>query len=175
LEDCNRFISDTVFFIFTADFGYFWIFPRNPEKREVNIGFGLIGEVRSNLKNVLEGFKAEQKIEGKVNYVTGGLIPLGLQRPLMHDNILFVGDTGVGSFPLTGQGIYRALISGDVAGKCIANNYPGKYPYIINQKFLKWDIIGKTFMRINHMFRNIGPRAVTKANNWFIQLHGAIH
>jgi len=93
----------------------------------------------------------------------------------MYRNILFVGDAGVGSFPLTGQGIYRALISGDIAGKCIAQNRAKKYPYIMYQKFIKWDVIGKNFVRINHILRRIGPKAVLMSSNYFYDICGMMH
>jgi len=175
LEDSNFFVSDTVNFITSGYFGFYWIFPRDPKKREINLGIGVTENLKYNLKEMLERFKEENNIEGKINYVTGGLIPVGFQRPLIYKNILFVGDAGVGSFPLTGQGIYRALISGDIAGKCIARNCAGKYPYIIHQKFIKWDVVGKNFVRMNHILRRIGPKAVLMAANYFLEIHGRMH
>lgn len=157
LEDANCFCADTIKIIFTSTPGYFWIFPRNPEKQEVNVGIGTIGDFGHNLKALLESFKEERHITGTVNYVVGGLVSLGLQRPLLYRNILFVGDAGVGAFPLSGQGIYRALMSGDIAGQCIAQRQPTKYPVIINHEFLKWNMIGSMFIRMNQMFRRINP------------------
>lgn len=155
--------------------GYVWIFPRNPEKREINIGLGFVGYKKCNLKECLEEFKKEKNITGTVNYVTGGLIPTGLQRPLMFKNILFVGDSGVGAYPFTGEGIYRALISGDVAGKCIALNHVKKYPHIMNQKFIKWDIIGKTLYKFNCTLGKINPKMILLASNRFMEWQGMIH
>jgi len=88
------------------------------------------------------------------------LIPAGIQKPLKYKNILFVGDAGVGTFPLTGEGIYRALLSGEIAGRCIARNTVNLYPRIINDKFLKWDIAGKTMLRVNDVTSNISEQAV---------------
>ena len=112
---------------------------------------------------MLEDFKKEKNIQGKINYVLGGLIPLGLQRPFMYKNILFVGDAGVGAFPFTGQGIYRALLSGDIAGNCIAKGIPKKYPYKITQAFIKWEVMGKIFAIFNFRFRKINPNLVLKS------------
>jgi flavin-dependent dehydrogenase len=85
----------------------------------------------------------------------------------MYKNILFIGDSGVGTFPFTAQGIYRALISGDVAGICIANNYAKKYPYIMHQKFIKWEVMGKTFMHTAKVLKEINPKLVlTLLNNF---------
>lgn len=175
IEECNWYEAKSVKIIFTGEFGYIWVFPRNADKHEVNLGIGVIGDFECNLKELLEEFKQEQHITGTVNYVLGGPIPLGLQRPLKKDNLLFVGDAGVGSFPLTGQGIYRALISGEVAGRCIGKHQIDRYPAIINQKFLKWDIWGKTMVYLNNLLRCVGPKAVFLSLNWFLGMRGGIH
>jgi len=158
LENSNCFHCNTIQIIFTSHFGYFWIFPRNPEKREVNVGVATFGKFGYNLREMLTSFKEEHHITGTVNYVVGGLVPLGLQRPFLYRNILFVGDAGVGAFPLTGQGIYRALMSGDIAGRCIAQRKLKKYPVVIRKEFMQWDVIGSTFIRMNLVFRKINPR-----------------
>jgi flavin-dependent dehydrogenase len=174
IEECNLFKSDTVRIVFTDDFGYFWIFPRNPEKQEVNLGVGLLGHFECDLKQMLESFKKENGVTGRVNYVLGGPIPGGLQRPLRYKNILFVGDAGVGAFPLTGQGIYRALLSGEAAGKCIATNTVRKYPYLMNKMFIKWDVVGKNFVRMIYILRRVGPKSVECASRWFMDTHGML-
>ena len=97
--------------------------------------------------------------------MVGGLVPLGLQRPLLYRNILFVGDAGVGTFPFTGQGIYRALMSGEIAGRCIAQRKLKKYPFIIREEFLKWDLIGSTFIRMNMVFRKINTALCSTSMN----------
>ena len=146
--------------VFTSDCGYYWIFPRDPEKKEINFGIGAIGKKPDNLKKRLNTIKEQENITGKINHETGGFIPVGIQKPLMHKNILFVGDAGVGSFPLTGEGIYRALLSGELAGKCIAESRAKAYPKEIRKAFLAWDLVGNTFIKINKAFENIGEDAV---------------
>ncbi len=160
LENSNHFVSNSMKIVLTADCGYYWIFPRNPAKKEINFGIGAIDKRPDNLKARLEKIKREENIIGKINHETGGLIPAGIQKPLMHKNILFVGDAGVGSFPLTGEGIYRALLSGELAGRCIAECRAEDYIKEINKAFLKWDILGKTFIKINKTLENIGEGAV---------------
>jgi len=157
LQDANCFVADTMKILFTSYLGYFWIFPRNPKNHEVNVGIGILGDFGYQLKEILEQFKSEQNIAGTVNYVVAGLVPLGLQHPLKYRNILFVGDAGVGAFPLNGQGIYRALMSGEIAGRCIASKTPESYPHIIHYEFLKWDMVGALFIRMNRVFRKINP------------------
>lgn len=160
LENSNCFVGDTVKIFVKNSTGYYWIFPRDSKKKEVNIGFGILfGNTNLKLKECLNRFKIENDIKGEVNHVTGGVIPLGIQRPLKYNNILFVGDAGVGTFPLTAEGIYRALLSGEIAARCIVNNQPQKYPYEIHRKFIKWDIVGKSIIRSGNILSYIGPEA----------------
>lgn len=175
IEDSNLFVSNTLKIIYLGTFGYIWIFPRNPVKKEINLGIGFSSNFGYNLKKILEGFKEENNVQGRVNYVVGGLIPLGLQYPLIHKNILFVGDAGVGSFIFSGQGIYRALMSGDTAGCCIANNCPNKYPYLIKKDFIKWDVIGKIFTNVNLVFRKINPKLVLKSYDYIANFSDMLH
>lgn len=169
LENSNYFHSDIIQIIFASHFGYFWIFPRNPQKKEVNIGVGTFGKFGYNLRQLLSSFKEVHQITGTINYVVGGLVPLGLQRPFFYRNILFVGDAGVGAFPLTGQGIYRALMSGDIAGRCIAQRNIKKYPSIIRKEFLQWDVIGSTFLKVNLIFRKFNPSFFFASLNFLVK------
>ena len=172
IRDANCFKRDTVEIIYSFKYslGYYWIFPRNPNLKEINIGVGFVGKPDIPLKALLEKFKEQYGVKGKIDYVTGGLIPIGLQPPLAIDNILFVGDTGVGTFPLTGQGIYRALISGYDAGICIAKNKPELYPHLMREKFIKWDIIGKTILQGVDILHRIDESAASFIFNIFLYM-----
>ncbi|KYK29481.1 hypothetical protein AYK20_05260 [Thermoplasmatales archaeon SG8-52-1] len=167
LEYSNKFISDTIKILYLDFGGYIWIFPRNPKKNEINLGVGSFKKFNLNLKDILEKFKAKQKIDGKINYVTGGLIPIGIQRPLRYNNILFVGDAGLGAFPISGQGIYRALISGDIAGKAIAMKKPKAYSYWINKIYLRWDLICKNYIQMNFLLKKINPKLIISSLNFY--------
>ena len=176
LEDCNLF-SPNVLKVFLTDFspGYFWVFPRNPEKKEVNLGIGTLIDTDSKLKETLEKFKEEQGVEGKVNYIVGGLIPAGLQRPLKYKNILFVGDAGVGTFTLLGEGIYRALMSGDIAGYCLGSGHPEQYTKIIYDKFIGWDIVGKLFLEVASISNKISRRALFAMYRLYLGYYYSYH
>lgn len=171
IENSNCFIPNKLKIIYFGNIGYYWIFPRNPKTKEINVGVGVIDNCHFDLKGMLEKFKKTYNIKGKVNYTTGGFMPIGLQRPLRYKNILFVGDTGVGTFPVTGQGIYRALLSGDIAGKCIAKNKINKYPHIINHEFIKWDVIGKSYNWAYFILRKINPKLVLTLFNFFLDFN----
>jgi len=160
LEDSNYFNKNTVKMFLTINNGYFWIFPRNPEKKEINLGVGISNKKNIDLKKNLEEFKKNHNITGKINYTLGGLIPIGLQKPFLYKNILFVGDSGVGTMPITGEGIYRALLSGDIAARCIAKDNIKRYPYVIYRNFIKWQILGMNMLRISDAANKISEKAV---------------
>jgi flavin-dependent dehydrogenase len=173
INNSNNFIKDTIQIWYKNEIGYFWIFPRDPIKKQINLGYAIydynkIKINNINLKNKLEKFKIEKSIKGEKLYEIGGMIPIGIQYPLKYKNILFVGDSGVGCFPFQGQGIYRALLSGDIAGKCIAKNKFHKYPYYIKKCFIKWDLIGKLFLKYSNKLGNLNKNLVDIAWDFMI-------
>jgi flavin-dependent dehydrogenase len=169
LQNSNFFISDTMRMFFLGTMGYYWIFPRDPRHKEINLGVGVTGDRDVHLKEILEAFKEERGIKGTVDYVTGGCVPAGVQHPLMYENILFVGDAGVGAVPITGEGIPAALHSGEIAGRCIATGHAKHYPYQIHCKFIKWDVLGKAFADTGLVLQKIGPKAYGTALSYFFQ------
>lgn len=157
LQEASWYVPDTLRIIFDEHVGYCWVFPRTPSTREINVGIGFFHQSPTNLKERLEAFKATERLTGTIVHVSGGSIPFGLQFPLTYRKIFFVGDAGVGTFPLTGQGIYRALLSGDVLGRCIAQRKPHTYTHQMIRLFIKWDVIGKTALRIQQVMERIHP------------------
>jgi len=161
LRNSNAFQQDTIHLHFTGQNGYYWIFPRNPIHQEINIGIGFSHRKITGLKKRLHQFKNDQHISGDISYITAGIIPVGLQPPYLKDNILFVGDTAVGTFPYTGKGIYRALISGDIAAYCIATRKIRRYPYLIRNAFVsREEVICSLFLRMTRILGNINPKLV---------------
>jgi flavin-dependent dehydrogenase len=175
IEDPDSFIADKIKIVFDGRFGYFWIFPRDSKKKELNVGLGFSGFFDYNLKELLENFKQENNIQGKVNYTLGGLIPIGLQPPFSYKNILFVGDAGIGTFPFSGQGIYRALLSGDIAGRYIAKGIAEKYSHKVYSTFLRWESFGKLYIYSNYLFRRINPDLVLTSLRYFTRFAEVAH
>lgn len=174
LKDCSAYLEKTIKIIFEEHGGYYWLFPRHPEKREVNIGIGFSDLHNEKLPLLLEKFKQRHQITGTLDYSAGGLIPGGLQYPLRYKHILFVGDAGVGTFPLTGQGIYRALLSGDKAGRYIVNKDLKGYAHHMFRDFIKMDVVGKCFFQMNRLIGNINKDLVLDSWNWYLSLNDRI-
>jgi flavin-dependent dehydrogenase len=165
LNNCNVFDEHRIKIYYFGKVGYYWIFPRNPKEKEVNVGVGILGNYNKSLRMLLDSFKQKMNIVGNPVYYAGGLIPLGLQRPLQTKNILFVGDAGVGTFPYLGEGIRRSLISGEIAAKCIATGHTEKYSSLIMKRFFLWDFIGKSGI---HMAKTL---SIISEDAMFFLLH----
>ncbi len=98
--------------------GYGWLFPRGSV---ANVGLGADRHLAEDLKAPLERLCAMLAQEGVVGTEilgrTGGSIPVGgLRTPLVHEDILFVGDAAGLTHPITGAGIASAVVSGERAG-----------------------------------------------------------
>ena len=107
--------------------GYGWLFPRGPV---ANVGLGADRRLAADLKAPLERLCAalvrDEVVGGEVLGRTGGSIPVGgIRVPLVHDNILFVGDAAGLTHPITGAGIASAVVSGERAGRAAAEFLAG--------------------------------------------------
>lgn len=103
--------------------GYAWLFPKG---REANAGVGCTpapGE-RSSPRGTLERFltrlKDEGKISGHVNGYQAGWIPVEPVRKTVYGNILLVGDAAGHTHPITGAGVFSAVVCGKMAGQWAA-------------------------------------------------------
>lgn len=110
--------------------GYAWLFPKGGK---ANLGVGADRRHQHDLKRPLERLRRQLVGEGvigaQIEARTGGAIPVaGLSRPLVQGNILFTGDAGGFTHPITGAGIAAAVISGDRAGQAVAEYLRGDFP-----------------------------------------------
>jgi digeranylgeranylglycerophospholipid reductase len=114
-QDTDIFLSDA----FPG--GYAWLFPRGPV---ANLGLGADRRFEDNLKAPLEVLHQQMQERGLVGAEilgrTGGAIPVGGIRPMVHERALLVGDAAGLTHPITGAGIPAAVISGEAAGQAVA-------------------------------------------------------
>lgn len=98
--------------------GYAWLFPRGAV---ANLGLGADRRFESNLKVPLETLHRQMQERGIVGAEilgrTGGAIPVGGIRPMVHARALLLGDAAGLTHPITGAGIPAAVISGEAAGR----------------------------------------------------------
>lgn len=107
--------------------GYAWLFPKG---RYANLGLGADRRFEDNLKAPLERLHSQLAADGLLGADivarTGGAIPVGgLRERLAVGRVLFVGDAGGLTHPITGGGIAAAVESGELAGKAAAGYLAG--------------------------------------------------
>ena len=166
LEGENNLEKNKMYLYFRSYKGYGWIFPIN-EKR-FNIGCGTFAEdnLKYNLNQIFEEFKNDPNIKQyfpKSNYkeIWTGSYPLSaigiLEKSLIKDNIMIIGDAAGFVSPISGEGIHPSIVSGQIAAEAamqafqnddISNRtlkYYKQHPYIkkILRNFkLKQSLVG---------------------------------
>jgi geranylgeranyl reductase family protein len=105
--------------------GYIWVFPRSDH---LSVGICAKGEPPSRLRVRLERWMAERGIPVKDAVFFAHMIP-ALERPSFARNRvcgegwMAVGDAAGLVDPVTGEGIYYAVRSGDLAAEAVLNEH----------------------------------------------------
>jgi flavin-dependent dehydrogenase len=107
--------------------GYGWLFPK---AGVANLGIGADRAFEQHLKRPLDALHArlvaERRVGSTIISRTGGAIPVaGLRRRLVQGRVLFVGDAGGFTHPISGAGIAAAVVSGEAAGRAAADFLAG--------------------------------------------------
>jgi flavin-dependent dehydrogenase len=119
--------------------GYAWAFPR-PDHLSVGI-CGKVGEDRmSGLRERLRAFMAKFDYGAVPAPVFSHLLPsLSVEKwsnlRLAGDGWALVGDAAGLVDPLTGEGIYYALRSGELVAESLLAGLPASYPERVRQEF----------------------------------------
>ena len=100
--------------------GYGWLFPKG---KFANVGLGLqrngrkAGRIRNILNQFVADLKAKKKIIGDPVGFAAGWIPAEPVRRAVYGCIALVGDAAGHTHPITGAGIFAAVVGGKMAGK----------------------------------------------------------
>lgn len=102
--------------------GYGWLIPKGTT---CNVGIGVVARPSTNLPKLLGAFLESLSGWGMISSgklaVYAGSVPFsGIQEPLVKENVIFCGDAGGFTDPLTGSGIAQAISSGNLAGEAAA-------------------------------------------------------
>ena len=149
-------------------FGYGWVFPK---KQHVNIGIGMFitkkheKEKQRNILNVYKDYfnilKEDKVVPDnlEIGKCCGGAVPFVPLDKTYSDRVLIVGDAAGFINPLTGEGIYFAMTSGEIAAKVISDsleandtseNYLSKYQDLWKEDFgkdLKFYLASTKYMK----------------------------
>jgi len=112
--------STQVFFDAAYPGGYGWLFPKG---ETANVGVGVNRRLGGDPGHALAHLLDRLQIgAGAVVGRTAGLVPCGgpLPNPRV-DNVLLVGDAAGHTHPITGAGIFAAVVGGTLAGQAAAH------------------------------------------------------
>jgi len=104
--------------------GYAWIFPKNDLANVgVSIDLSLGGNIATALTEFQQYLIKERVISEEVLRTTGGAIPIGGPRLRMQQkNLMLVGDAAGHTHPISGEGIFPAIVAGKIAGSLAAES-----------------------------------------------------
>ena len=127
--------------------GYAWFFPKG---RTANVGVGLVPSKTAQLPTLLGDFlnflkKSKKWVRAEIVSKTGGSIPCESYRKTFFDNILLLGDAAGHAHPITGAGIFSAVVGGEIAGRIAAEAVVrGNLQYLENYEIEWQEAFGKS-------------------------------
>lgn len=129
-----------IFFDRSCPGGYGWLFPK---KNLANLGVSVDLNLGGRLINALELLQGklihEGVIESEVIRTTGGAIPAaGPRKRTQIGNYILVGDAAGHTHPVSGEGIFPAIVAGKIAGKLAADSVNTNDFQLIEQYPLQW-------------------------------------
>lgn len=119
--------------------GYLWSFPRCD-----HLSVGICGSMASHnsaeLKSHLHTFVNNQRIATEGARFYSHVLPSPRERTfseraVVGKNWAMVGDAAAWVDPLTGEGLFYAMRSGELLGRALAEGCPEKYPARVNAAF----------------------------------------
>ncbi len=124
---CQEYFDTDIFLSDAFPGGYGWLFPRGAV---ANLGLGADRRFEDNLKEPLDTLHRQMQERGIVGAEilgrTGGAIPVGGIRTMVHPRALLTGDAAGLTHPITGAGIPAAVISGMAAGQAVVAYLAGQ-------------------------------------------------
>jgi geranylgeranyl reductase family protein len=121
---------DLAFDFASVSDGYAWIFPKGDH---LNVGVYSLSSAASLTRSRLLHYVTHRVGVDTVGGVTGQYLGIGAGEspaeyvlPDLRDRVFLVGDAGGFADPLTGEGIYGALVSGQAAAKAILAELRGR-------------------------------------------------
>jgi geranylgeranyl diphosphate/geranylgeranyl-bacteriochlorophyllide a reductase len=132
--------ADSITIKFLPHFeGYIWSFPRC-DHLSVGICGSMSSHTSTELRSHLQTFVEKRGIPTEGAKFYSHVLPSPQERTLSERNVLgknwaLVGDAAAWVDPLTGEGLFYAIRSGELLGRSIAEGCPEKYPAWIKAAF----------------------------------------
>jgi flavin-dependent dehydrogenase len=119
--------------------GYLWSFPRLGHL-SVGICASMSKHASRELKELLESFIKEEKLNTKGAELYSHILPSPRkktlrERPVVGRNWALAGDAAAWVDPVTGEGIYYAMRSGQILAECLVEEAAAEYPARVAASF----------------------------------------
>jgi flavin-dependent dehydrogenase len=119
--------------------GYLWSFPRC-DHLSVGICGSMSSHTSAELKSHLHNFVDQQKLSTEGARFYSHVLPSPQEltfseRTVVGKNWAMVGDAAAWVDPLTGEGLFYAMRSGELLGRSLAQGCPEKYPALVKAAF----------------------------------------
>ncbi len=119
--------------------GYVWSFPR-PGHLSVGVCASMARHTTRELREMLATFIAEEKLDTSNATLFSHVLPSPRaetlrERPVAGENWALIGDAAAWVDPVTGEGIYYAMRSGEVLAGALASGSAAAYPALIRAAF----------------------------------------
>ncbi|HKV28101.1 MAG TPA: FAD-dependent oxidoreductase [Candidatus Acidoferrales bacterium] len=146
--------------------GYLWSFPRT-DHLSVGICATMAKYTTLSLRRLLDDFIREEEVctEGARFY--SHVLPSPELRTLRHRKIVgrnwaLAGDAAACVDPITGEGLFYALRSGDLLAQAIAEDQPESYPARLRAEFVADLEIATRLVRLVFRGRFLGGAVTTR-------------
>lgn len=132
--------ADSIIIKFLPQFeGYIWSFPRN-DHLSVGICGSMSAHTSAQLRGHLQTFVEKQNIATENAKFYSHVLPSPQvhtlsQRNVVGKNWALVGDAAALVDPLTGEGLFYAIRSGELLGRSLGQGCPERYPAWIKAAF----------------------------------------
>jgi flavin-dependent dehydrogenase len=119
--------------------GYIWSFPRS-DHLSVGICGSMSCHTSAELKSHLHGFIERHGISTQGARFYSHVLPSPQERTFAERNVVgknwaLIGDAAAWVDPLTGEGLFYAMRSGELLGRSLAEGCPEKYPAWVKAAF----------------------------------------
>ena len=146
--------------------GYLWSFPRT-DHLSVGICATMAKYTTSKLRQLLDDFVREEKIGTDGARFYSHVLPspeLGTlrHRKIVGPNWALAGDAAACVDPITGEGLFYALRSGDLLAQAIMQGQPESYPARLRAEFVADLEIATRLVRLVFRGRFLGGAVTTR-------------
>ncbi len=152
--------------------GYGWVFPKRTGL-SVGLGSRSSGPV---LWGAFTSFLTELGVDWKRIEVHGHRIPVGGRLVVSGERFLLLGDAAYLAEPFTGEGIYYALRSAELAASCLVKGRIGRYSSLLRDEIypeLNWAMkMEQLFGRWPALFHHLVKRNPDIIEHFFAFIHG---